>query len=126
MGIHSCRQRIEIHTVGICPGRCRRRRLSVEGTRRTRMAIRAGAGRGSTVNRERHLDVLVVGDLFLDLVMSGFESWPRSGEESIAKKFHKEVGGGAAITACGLSKLGLQTTILGIVGKEDGQWMLDQ
>src|SRR6267142_2390726 len=78
------------------------------------------------MNRERPLDVLVVGDLFLDLVMSGFESWPRPGEESIAKKFHKEVGGGAAITACGLSKLGLQTGILGIVGKEDGQWMLNQ
>jgi sugar/nucleoside kinase (ribokinase family) len=78
------------------------------------------------VNKERPLDVLVVGDLFLDLVMSGFESWPRPGEESVAKKFHKEVGGGAAITACGLSKLGLQTAVLGIVGKEDGQWMLDQ
>lgn len=78
------------------------------------------------MNRGRPLDVLVVGDLFLDLVMSGFESWPRPGEESFAKKFHKEVGGGAAITACGLSKLGLQTGILGAVGKEDGQWMLDQ
>jgi sugar/nucleoside kinase (ribokinase family) len=78
------------------------------------------------MNKERPLDVLVVGDLFLDLVMSGFESWPRPGEESFAKKFHKEVGGGAAITACGLSKLGLQTCIFGVVGKEDGQWMLDQ
>jgi sugar/nucleoside kinase (ribokinase family) len=71
------------------------------------------------------LDVLVAGDLFLDLVMSGFESWPLPGEEAFAKKFHKEVGGGAAITACGLSKLGLRAGILGSVGKEDGQWMLD-
>ena len=52
------------------------------------------------------LDVLVAGDLFLDLVLSGFESWPQPGEEAFAKKFHKEIGGGAAITACGLSKLG--------------------
>jgi sugar/nucleoside kinase (ribokinase family) len=72
------------------------------------------------------LDVLVAGDLFLDLVMSGFEAWPHPGEEAFAKKFHKEVGGGAAITACGLSKLGLHTAILGSVGKEDGQWMLDR
>jgi sugar/nucleoside kinase (ribokinase family) len=71
------------------------------------------------------LDVLVAGDLFLDLVMSGFESWPVPGEEAFARKFHKEVGGGAAITACGLSKLGLRVGILGSVGKEDGQWMLD-
>jgi sugar/nucleoside kinase (ribokinase family) len=78
------------------------------------------------MRRAHQLDVLVVGDLFLDLVMSGFKSWPRPGEESFAKKFHKEVGGGAAITACGLSKLGLQTGILGAVGKDDGQWMLDQ
>ncbi len=72
------------------------------------------------------MDVLVAGDLFLDLVMSGFESWPLPGEEAFARKFHKEVGGGAAITACGLSKLGLRAGILGSVGKEDGQWMLDQ
>ena len=63
------------------------------------------------------LDVLVAGDLFLDLVMSGFESWPLPGEEAFARKFHKEVGGGAAITACGLAKLGLRAGILGSVGK---------
>lgn len=75
---------------------------------------------------ESRLDVLVAGDLFLDLVMSGFPSWPQPGEESFAKKFHKEVGGGAAITACGLSKLGFRTGVLGVVGKDDGQWMLDE
>ena len=36
------------------------------------------------------------------------------------------MGGGAGITACGLSKLGLDTGIVGSVGKEDGQWMLDR
>jgi len=71
-------------------------------------------------------EVLVAGDLFLDLVMSGFESWPSPGEEAFAKEFHKEVGGGAAITACCLSKLGLRTLVLGAVGKTDGQWMLDE
>jgi ribokinase len=71
-------------------------------------------------------DVLVAGDLFLDLVMSGFGSWPCPGEEAFAKKFYKEVGGGAAITACGLSKLGLHTGVLGSVGGDDGQWMLDR
>ena len=78
------------------------------------------------MNPQPQLDVLVAGDLFLDLVMSGFESWPRPGEEAFAKRFHKEVGGGAAITACGLSKLGLHTGIVASVGKEDGQWMLDR
>lgn len=90
------------------------------------MAVQSHAGRGGAMNRERPLDVLVVGDLFYDLVMSGFESWPRPGEEFFAKKFRKEIGGGAAITACGLAKLGLRTAVVGVVGKEDGQWMLDQ
>jgi ribokinase len=75
---------------------------------------------------ESRLDVLVAGDLFVDLAMSGFESWPKLGEESFAKKFHKEVGGGAAITACALSKLGLRTGVLGVIGKEVGQWMLGE
>jgi sugar/nucleoside kinase (ribokinase family) len=75
---------------------------------------------------ERRADVLVAGDLFLDLVMSGFEAWPSPGEESFAKEFHREVGGGAAITACCLSKLGLRTLVLGAVGKTDGEWMLDE
>jgi sugar/nucleoside kinase (ribokinase family) len=75
---------------------------------------------------QHQLDVLVAGDLFLDLVMSGFGSWPCPGEEAFAKKFFKEVGGGAAITACGLSKLGLHTGVLGSVGNDDGHWMLDR
>ena len=75
---------------------------------------------------EPRIDVLVAGDLFLDLVMTGFASWPNPGEESYAGEFHKEVGGGAAITACCLSKLGLRTVVLGVVGKSDGQWMLDE
>lgn len=75
---------------------------------------------------EAHVEVLVAGDLFLDLVMTGFESWPNPGEESFAKEFHKEVGGGAAITACCLSKLGVRTLVSGVVGKSDGQWMLDE
>jgi sugar/nucleoside kinase (ribokinase family) len=75
---------------------------------------------------QRTFEVLVAGDLFLDLVMSGFESWPNPGEESFAKEFHKDVGGGAAITACCLSKLGVAVGVFGVVGKGDGQWMLDE
>ncbi len=78
------------------------------------------------MNDERRVNVLVAGDLFLDLVMSGFESWPNPGEESFAKEYHKEVGGGAAITACGLAKLGFGTLVLGVVGKSDGAWMLEE
>ncbi len=73
---------------------------------------------------ERKLDVLVVGDLFIELVMSGFPSWPQPGEEAFAKRFCREVGGGAAITAYGLAKLGAKVGIFGSLGEEDGQWVL--
>ncbi|MDP9159932.1 MAG: carbohydrate kinase family protein [Acidobacteriota bacterium] len=75
---------------------------------------------------ERQLDVLVVGDLFIELVMSGFPSWPRPGEEAFSERFCREVGGGAAITACGLAKLGARVGIFGSVGEEDGQWVLNK
>lgn len=78
------------------------------------------------MSAERQADVLVAGDLFFDLVMSGFETWPNPGEESFAKEFHREVGGGAAITACCLSRLGFRTLVFGVAGKSDGQWMLDE
>ena len=78
------------------------------------------------MSAQRQTDVLVAGDLFFDLVMSGFETWPNPGEESFAKEFHREVGGGAAITACCLSRLGFRTLVFGVAGKSGGQWMLDE
>ena len=75
----------------------------------------------------RPLDVMVVGDLFTELVMSGFSSWPgRAGEELFAERFCREIGGGAAITACGLAKLGAQVGVVGVIGKTDGQWLIER
>jgi len=51
---------------------------------------------------------------------------PKPGEECFSRRFRREVGGGAAITACGLAKLGVQVTVLGAVGKEDGPWVVDR
>ncbi len=78
------------------------------------------------MSAEHKLDVLVVGDLFIELVMSGFQSWPQPGEEAFAQRFCRELGGGAAITACGLAKLGAKVGILGSAGEEDGQWVLNK
>jgi sugar/nucleoside kinase (ribokinase family) len=75
----------------------------------------------------RPLDIIVVGDLFTDLVMSGFASWPpRAGEELLAKRFCREIGGGAAITASGLAKLGAKVGVVGVVGETDGQWLIER
>ena len=65
------------------------------------------------------------GELYADLIMSGFEFWPLPGQESFANQFHREVGGGAANTACALARLGSRTAVFGIVGS-DGDWLLQQ
>jgi sugar/nucleoside kinase (ribokinase family) len=70
----------------------------------------------------KEFDVITVGDVFIDIVMTGFDHWPRPGEESFAKALHREAGGGAAITACGLAKLEMKTAIFAIVGR-DGDWL---
>jgi sugar/nucleoside kinase (ribokinase family) len=69
-------------------------------------------------------DVVVVGDLFMDTVMSGFSLLPRLGEEAFAQTLRQEIGGGAAITSCGLARLGLNVAVLGVVGKDDGMWIV--
>jgi ribokinase len=69
-------------------------------------------------------DVVVVGDLFIDEVLSDFSSLPKLGEESFARSLRREIGGGAAITACGLAKLGRRVAVLGVVGKQDGMWVV--
>ena len=71
----------------------------------------------------KSLDILVGGDLFVDLIMSGFGSWPQPGTEVFAKEFHREVGGGAAIAACGLARLGSSVALFGIAG-HDSDWFI--
>jgi sugar/nucleoside kinase (ribokinase family) len=74
--------------------------------------------------RER-FDCVVAGEIFADQIMSGFDYWPAPGKEAFAKEYHREIGGGAVITACGLAKLGCRAAVLGIVGS-DGEWVLEQ
>lgn len=68
-------------------------------------------------------DVTVVGEVFVDHVMSGFATWPRPGEEVITENYTREIGGGAAITACGLAKLGRSVQLLAVIGALDGAWL---
>jgi sugar/nucleoside kinase (ribokinase family) len=78
------------------------------------------------MNREKKLDVVVVGDIFIDLVMSGFRAWPQPGEEAFAEQLAREIGGGTAITACGLAQLAMGVALLAVVGREDGNWVIER
>lgn len=69
------------------------------------------------------IDVIAAGDVFLDLIFSGFASLPSLGEEAFAKRLDREIGGGASITACGLARLGLRTSLLSSVGRDDSTWL---
>ena len=71
-------------------------------------------------------EVIVIGELFIDEVLSGFQSLPKLGQESFARALVREAGGGAAITACGLAKLGVRVAVLGALGKQDGNWVTNR
>jgi len=69
------------------------------------------------------LDAIVVGEVYIDHVMSGFERWPAPGEEVVTDQYTRELGGGAATTACGLAKLGKSVGLIGVIGQEDADWV---
>lgn len=68
-------------------------------------------------------DVIVVGEVYVDHVMTGFATWPRPGEEVITDNYTREIGGGAAITACSLARLGRSVQLLAVIGASDGAWL---
>ena len=76
--------------------------------------------------RTRNDTAAVIGEFFIDEIFSGFTAMPKLGEECFARKFQREVGGGAATTACGLAKLGVKVSVFGFVGRSDGDWVVDR
>ena len=71
----------------------------------------------------RRQDVVVVGEIYVDHIFTGFAEWPRPGEEIFAREYVQEVGGGGAITACALARLGRSVSLIGAVGAEDLPWL---
>jgi sugar/nucleoside kinase (ribokinase family) len=55
--------------------------------------------------------------------MAGVDAWPEPGREVYAKEFHREIGGGTAITACALARLGLRCSLIAAVGADTGEWV---
>jgi sugar/nucleoside kinase (ribokinase family) len=69
------------------------------------------------------IDVAVVGEIYVDHVFSGFAAWPKPGEEVVTNAYTREIGGGAAATACGLARLGRSVSLVGLVGAIDRPWI---
>lgn len=68
-------------------------------------------------------DAVTVGEIYIDHVFSGLLNWPQPGEEVFTRNYIRELGGGAAITACGLGLLGRSTAVFGVVGEVEADWI---
>ncbi|MDV6331206.1 carbohydrate kinase family protein [Asticcacaulis sp. 201] len=71
----------------------------------------------------KKIDVAVVGEIYIDHVFTGFHRWPAPGEEVTTDAYAREVGGGAATTACGLARLGRKVNLIGLIGDSDAAWI---
>jgi sugar/nucleoside kinase (ribokinase family) len=68
-------------------------------------------------------DVVTVGEIYIDHVFSGLRNWPLPGEEVFTRNYLRELGGGAAITACALGRLNRRTAVFGVVGEVEETWI---
>ncbi len=68
-------------------------------------------------------DVAVIGEIYVDHVFTGFAQWPQPGEEVFTTEYVQELGGGAAITACALGRLGRSVMLVGVVGRHELPWV---
>jgi sugar/nucleoside kinase (ribokinase family) len=76
---------------------------------------------------ERDFDILVIGELNPDLILSG-DVLPEFGQvEKLVDDATLVIGASAAIVACGAARLGLRVGFVGTVGRDVfGDFMLDQ
>ena len=63
--------------------------------------------------------VLVIGELNVDIIVSGLAAFPALGKEILAGGLHLVMGSSSAICAAGLARLGLEVEFLGKVGADD-------
>jgi sugar/nucleoside kinase (ribokinase family) len=64
--------------------------------------------------------VLVAGEINVDLILQGYQSFPVPGKEVVVDDFVMTLGSASAICAMGLARLGVPVAFLGVVG--DDPW----
>lgn len=75
---------------------------------------------------QQQYDVLVVGELNVDIILNGLTSLPSIGTEILAGDMAVTLGSSSAIFASNISTLGARTAFLGKIGKDDfGNSVLD-
>lgn len=69
---------------------------------------------------EKNFDLLVIGELNVDLILSGGDLRPRFGQaEQLVNDATLALGSSSAIMACGVSRLGLKVAFAGEVGSDE-------
>jgi len=75
---------------------------------------------------QKQFDVLVVGELNVDIILNGLATLPSIGIEILAGEMAVTLGSSSAIFASNISTLGVRTAFLGKIGKDDfGETVLD-
>ncbi|MBN2008784.1 carbohydrate kinase family protein [candidate division KSB1 bacterium] len=68
--------------------------------------------------KKKKWDVIVVGELNVDLILNQIESFPEMGKEKIAQQMNLTLGSSSAIFASNLSSLGVKVAFLGKIGND--------
>lgn len=66
----------------------------------------------------KRFDVIVVGELNVDLILNSIDSFPEMGKEKIAKNMTLTLGSSSAIFASNLSALGAKVAFVGMIGND--------
>jgi sugar/nucleoside kinase (ribokinase family) len=76
---------------------------------------------------ERPFDLLVVGEVNPDVIVSDPDPHPAFGQaERLVREIRIAIGSSSVITACGAARLGLRVAMVGVVGDDEfGRFMLD-
>ena len=67
----------------------------------------------------KKFDVLVAGELNIDLILDGLQQFPEVGKEILADKMIYTLGSSSAIFAANLSALGISVNYCGCIGNDD-------
>ena len=67
---------------------------------------------------EKQFDVLVIGELNVDLILNQIEKFPEMGKEIIAERMTMTLGSSSAIFASNLSTLGSRVSFVGQLGQD--------
>src|SRR5690606_31091075 len=64
-------------------------------------------------------ELLVIGELNVDLILNQIEGFPKIGTEILANKMNLTLGSSSAIMAANASAIGVGTSFCGLIGSDD-------